>query len=196
VEYEHKYERMRRQRYVDFIDTYCAGFRRGVFLSNGGFDTSFPGASVEDQEFSFRLAKAGHKLVFQPTAVVYHRHQPTLRRYLRRKFLVAYWKVRVLSKHPDKLGGDSHTPQSLKFQILATYALVGCLLVAPIFPPLLMGAGVSLALFLASTVPFVAFALRRDRLVALAAPPLLLLRALAFCGGLVAGALGEVGRRS
>ncbi|MDD2695462.1 MAG: glycosyltransferase family 2 protein, partial [Anaerolineales bacterium] len=58
-EYESKYARMRRQASIDFIDTYSAAYRREVFLQNGGFEPAFPVPSVEDQEFSFRLARKG-----------------------------------------------------------------------------------------------------------------------------------------
>lgn len=192
IEYEHKYERMGKRLYIDFIDTYSAGFRRDVFLRYDGFDTSFPTASVEDQEFSFRLAKDGHKMVFQPRAVVYHTHQPTFKGYLRRKFFVAYWKVRVLIRHPRRLGTDSHTPQSLKSQLFWMYLFGGCLLAAMIFPRLLLGAGISFVLFLLSTLPFVAFAFQRDKAVALVTPAIFFLRALVFCSGLLTGTISLI----
>jgi cellulose synthase/poly-beta-1,6-N-acetylglucosamine synthase-like glycosyltransferase len=77
-EYQDKYDRTARRRAIDFIDTYSAGYRRAVFLENGGFETAFPVPSVEDQEFSFRLAEKGYRLVFAPDAVVYHQHDSTL----------------------------------------------------------------------------------------------------------------------
>ena len=58
----------RRRTQIDFIDTYSAGYRREIFLENGGFDPIFTTASVEDQEFSFRLAQKGYRLVFVPGA--------------------------------------------------------------------------------------------------------------------------------
>jgi glycosyltransferase involved in cell wall biosynthesis len=195
VEYEHKYERMRRRPQIDFVDTYSAAFRRDLFLSYNGFDTSFPSASVEDQEFSFRLAENGHKMVFQPTAAVFHRHQPDFARYLRRKFYVAYWKVRVLLKHPKKVGGDAHTPASLRLQIVLTYAFAAALLAAFLFPRALILAGLILVAFLASTLPFVFFARGRDPSVARLAPGVLFLRSIAFCAGLIAGAFGRITRR-
>jgi GT2 family glycosyltransferase len=42
--------------------------------SVGGFDESFPGAAGEDVDLSFRLRRLGHKLYFDPQAVVLHRH--------------------------------------------------------------------------------------------------------------------------
>ena len=31
IEYEHKYERMKKFKYIDFIDTYSAGYRKDIF---------------------------------------------------------------------------------------------------------------------------------------------------------------------
>ena len=61
LEYEYKYARMRNQASIDFIDTYSAAYRKEVFIQNGGFDESFRVPSVEDQEFSFRLARKGYQ---------------------------------------------------------------------------------------------------------------------------------------
>jgi len=127
AEYEDRYDRMRPLKAIDFVDTYSAGYRRDVFLASGGFDTCFPTASVEDQEFSFRLAEAGRRLVFVPDAQVFHTHDRTLGEYIRRKFWIGYWKVRVMREHPGKLVRDSHTPQVLKLQM--GLAALGALLV-------------------------------------------------------------------
>ena len=123
IEYEERYDQMRRLAWIDFIDTYSAAYRRPVFVANGGFNTCFPGdSSGEDQELSFRLAESGHKMVFVPEAQVYHRHPATLRAYVRRKYKTGYWKALVLRLHPGKAVEDSHTPGSLKLQLVAVAA--------------------------------------------------------------------------
>ncbi|MFQ5886888.1 MAG: glycosyltransferase, partial [Anaerolineae bacterium] len=61
LEYEDKYDLMRKERYIDFVDTYSAAYRKEVFNNNEGFDPAFPRASGEDTEFSYRLAERGHK---------------------------------------------------------------------------------------------------------------------------------------
>ena len=57
LEYESRYQIMERLRYIDFVDTYSAGYRRDVLLRHGGFDERL--RFVEDQELSFRLARSG-----------------------------------------------------------------------------------------------------------------------------------------
>jgi glycosyltransferase involved in cell wall biosynthesis len=188
IEYEERYERMARLTTLDFVDTYSAAYRRDIFVENGGFDTSFPVASVEDQEFSFRLAQRGYRMVFVPRARVCHwAHPDSLGTYWRRKFKIGFWKVKVLRRYPGKLWRDSHTPQSLKAQMALLAAGGPCLVGGCIWPPLAWGAGVAAALFLATAIPFLLMAWRKDRAVALISPPLLAVRALALGMGILAG---------
>lgn len=189
LEYEDKYRRMARRRYIDFIDTYSAGYRRDIFLRYGGFDESFPRANVEDQEFSFRLAADGHKMVFQPRAVVCHHHAANLPAYVRKKFWIGFWKVKVHLRHPSKAVDDSHTPPVLKLQIFLLGLVCAGLIAGIPWRPGWMLAGASLAAFLASTIPFCVRAWPRDRAVALLAPAFLLARAGALGFGLAAGIL-------
>jgi lipopolysaccharide/colanic/teichoic acid biosynthesis glycosyltransferase/GT2 family glycosyltransferase len=189
LEYEKKYARMRHRDQIDFVDTYSAGYRRDVFLANDGFEARFSTSSVEDQEFSFRLARKGYRLVFLPEAVVFHVHDATASEYWRRKFNIGYWKALLLRWHPERAVRDSHTPQVLKVQILLAGLLCLSTLVAVLWRQALLGSAALLALFLLSTVPFVVRALRRDVPVASVAPLLLLVRSLALGLGLVAGFL-------
>jgi cellulose synthase/poly-beta-1,6-N-acetylglucosamine synthase-like glycosyltransferase len=186
-EYEERYELMARQRWIDFIDTYSAGYRRAVFLDQGGFDTLYPNASVEDQELSFRLAERGCKMVFNPQAIVYHQHPKTLAAYFGRKFNIGCWKMRVLRTHPGKAVSDSHTPQTLKAQIVLVVTTVVLALVGMWRAPCWFAAAVSFLLLLASVTPFSLRTLRKDTPVALVSPFLLLVRALALGLGMVAG---------
>jgi glycosyltransferase involved in cell wall biosynthesis len=197
AEYEDRYDRMRALEAIDFVDTYSAGYRRDIFLASGGFDTSFPTASVEDQEFSFRLAEAGHRLVFVPDAQVFHIHDRTLGEYARRKFWIGYWKVRVMREHPDKLVRDSHTPQVLKLQV-GLAALGGLLVVGGVLTPassfepsrwLTLAGPLAWATLLISGLPFLAKLLRRDPAVVFVAPLLLFVRAWALGLGFLAGLL-------
>ena len=87
AEYEDRYDRMSGQPQIDFIDTYSAAYRREVFCQNGGFDSVFTTASVEDQEFSFRLAQKGYKMVFEPSAQVNHIHDVNIADYLASQIL-------------------------------------------------------------------------------------------------------------
>ena len=192
---------------IDFIDTYSAAYRRDIFLANGGFDPAFP--IDEDQEFSFRLNEKGYRLVFVPEAQVYHRHNPTLRAYIRRKYLIGLWKVPVARRHPGRAVKDSHTPQALKAQmglagmtavallIAALAWLVGGLTGWPVRPlglsASVMAAGAASA-FLLTEIPFLGKAWRRDRGIILPAVGLLWVRALALGIGFATGLIRFRGR--
>ena len=187
LEYEDRYARMSRQRHIDFVDTYSAAYRREVFDANQGFDTVFPTASVEDQEFSFRLARRGYRMVFVPDAIVYHRHDRTLGEYWSRKFGIGYWKVLLLRRHPEKAVRDSHTPQVVKVQIGLAGLSVLALAASAFFTPALWLALALSGLFALSAIPFIVRTARRDPIVGLAALPMLAVRAVALGTGLTIG---------
>jgi lipopolysaccharide/colanic/teichoic acid biosynthesis glycosyltransferase/glycosyltransferase involved in cell wall biosynthesis len=187
-EYEDKYDRLARQTQIDFIDTYAAAYRRYQFLENGGFDPIFPRASVEDQEFSFRLAQKGYRMVFIPTAIVYHRHDRTLGEYARRKYNIGYWKALLIRWHPEKIAYDSHTPQTLKIQIILLGLVGMALAIWPFWPSFGSYSVIALALmFGLSAVPFSIKVLRRDPAILPIIFPALVMRAAALGAGLVTG---------
>jgi len=186
LEYEDKCDRMRGLASIDFVDTYSAAYRREVFRAAGGFDPSF--RIDEDQELSFRLAEAGHRLVFVPEALVFHTHVSRIWDYARRKFWIGYWKVRVVRAHPGKLVRDSHTPQALKLQ-MGLAALGALLLVGGWWDARLAWAGLAawIALIL-SGLPLYAKVWRRDRPVLRIAPLMVFVRAWALGLGFLLGA--------
>ncbi|MCI0395412.1 MAG: sugar transferase [Chloroflexi bacterium] len=204
IEYEDKYDRLRKQRRIDFIDTYSAAYRRSVLLANDGFDENFP--YLEDQELSFRLAARGYEMVFQPSAVVYHLHSQTIPGYFRKKFTIGYWKAQVVRRFPGRGVQDSHTPQVMKVQMglmaliyfLALATLLSLWAALPLVALALLF--VVVAVFLLSAAPFVGKAWAKDRTVALAAPLLLAVRAtalgLGYTWGLVRPRPGISGEES
>ncbi len=185
LEYEDKCDRMRGLETIDFVDTYSAAYQREVFCSAGGFDPTF--RIDEDQELSFRLAEAGHRLVFAPEAQVFHTHVNQVGAYARRKFWIGYWKVRVVREHPDKLVRDSHTPQALKLQ-MALAALGALLLAGGMWKGWLALAGLAAwGGLILSGLPFYAKVRRRDRPVLKIAPLMLFVRAWALGLGFLLG---------
>lgn len=192
LEYEDKYGLMRKERYIDFIDTYSAAYRKEVFNNNEGFDPAFPRASGEDIEFSYRLAERGYKMIFVPRAIVFHRHAHSVSEYLGRKFYVGYWRVLMYRKHPGKIWKDSHTPQLLKIQVglaLLFFALCPLALLRHEF---LLAPAITIVLFLATALPFMVKSWPKDRAVSILSPLLLFLRACAVGFGFMAGLLGRL----
>lgn len=178
IEYEDKYDLLLKQPRIDFIDTYAAAYRRDQLLAHGGFDERM--TYLEDQELSFRLAAQGCAMVYQPDAVVYHLHSNTLAKYMRKKFVIGYWKAQVVRRFPERLVKDSHTPQVQKLQMVLAAGILALLALALLLPPALLAAGLGLLVFALTAVPFIRKAWSKDTAVALTAPFFLLARALAL----------------
>jgi cellulose synthase/poly-beta-1,6-N-acetylglucosamine synthase-like glycosyltransferase len=190
AEYEDRYDRMRNQPQIDFVDTYSAAYRRSIFLASGGFDSTFRTASVEDQELSFRLTSQGYRLLFVPEARVYHQHDHSISEYLRRKFYIGYWKTLVVRRYPERIVRDSHTPQSLKVQIMLVAGMLGLLplgIVTGRWVWRLIPFGIAGVLL--SAAPFLRKLAYRSPALALHGVLMILLRALALGSGLLVGSL-------
>ena len=187
AEYEEKYGRLARKPYINFVDGYSAAFRRSVFVATGGFDESFPLASVEDREFSLRLSRGRGLMVFNPRAVVSHRHVASFAGYAAKKFKYGRWGVRILRDMPAEFIGDDHTPPSQRWQVLLMGALPAALVASLLWSPwaALGWAGV----FWGSSLPLMQRAWARSWRVGLATLPLVFLRALGLACGLAWGAV-------
>lgn len=196
AEIEERYQRMkRRASKLDWIGSYSAAYRKNDFSAAGGFDESFPKASGEDPELSYKLQEKGHKLVFNPKAIVYHAHPDSLVKYFRTKFYRGFYRVPLYKKHAGKAVRDSYTPQTLKIQIVLMYATSVFLLLFALttlagIQQIHFGlSALTLGLFFISTIPLTLFALRRDFAVGFITPFMIFVRTLAFCTGLITGAL-------
>lgn len=190
AEYHEKYGRLARSEWIDFVDTYSAGYRQDAFREHGGFDPTF--LLDEDQEFSFRLAASGYGLKFAPGAAVYHQHPATAWDYAWRKVRLARWKVWVSMVHPAKVIRDSYTPWTQKAQIaallLTTMSVV--LAVLGVIPWLFVLA--SAVMGLVFSVPLVVSSRQQGWLVVIIAPAMIGLRALALATGLVWGIVDRI----
>ncbi|MEK7196076.1 MAG: glycosyltransferase [Nitrospirota bacterium] len=187
-EYEDKYRYMQKDKYIDFIDTYSAGFKREIFLEMRGYDTEFPVACAEDVELSFRLSKKGYKMIFNPNAVVYHIHPARLKDYLRKKYKFAYWRIVAVKENPGKIIKDSHTPQIMKLQVLFPPAVLGSALLAIAYNSLMYFSLLCFFVFILTTIPFTIRTGKKDLMVGLISPVFLFLRSLSqflgICGGI------------
>lgn len=189
VEYLTKYEIMKKSKYIDFVDTYSAGYRSWIFEKEGKFNTNFKVASGEDTEYSYRLSEKGYKMVLNSKAVIYHVFCTSLLSYLKRKFKIGYWRILLYKIHPKKMFVDSHTPNTLKIQVflflLSIPTVFGILFSSDFFKLHLS----LLFLYLISCIKFIFFSLRKDFLVGVVSPFLLILRSAALGIGLIAGSV-------
>jgi len=198
IEIEQRYEKMKKSKAIDWIGSYSAAYRREDFFGTNGFDESFPKASGEDPELSYKLAKSGKKLLFNPSAIVYHVHPDSLWKYLKVKYFRAYYRILLYSKHTDKIVSDSYTTGAIKFQVFAAFA--GLVLVIATVPLAFAGyfelavlAGIISTIIaglgLLSTLEFTFYAWPKDKGVAIASLLIIPLRTIAFQIGMVFGTI-------
>lgn len=195
LEFEERFEMLKKVEYIDMVDTYSAGFRRNIFEKMGGFDTSFPEANSEDLDLSYRMSYAGHKMVFNPFATVGHLNHPdSISRYAKIKFSRGYWRMVVYKRFPGKAVKDTYTPQTLKLQILAFLLIAGSIpftAVAPAYGVYMLI--LSVAIFILLSIPFALMALKKDPLLAFLSPAFLFLRAVSIGSGALWGVLRTKG---
>ena len=191
VEFEERYVKLARSASIDFVDSHAAAFRKQVFLEVGGFDPHFPVANNEDVDLSYKIARIGYKMVFNPHAIIYHYHPSEMRTYLRIKFFRAYWRMLVYRRFPEKILSDSYTPQTMKLQIvtlaLCLLSVLG-ILVSSLFVPI---TAYLAGLFFITTTPFLVRTLKSDPGLIGFAFFALILRSLAFGFGILGGFLSQ-----
>jgi len=186
IEYEVKCETLKKEQYIDFVDTYSAAYRRDIFLKEGGFDAIYTTASGEDSELSYKLATRGYKLVAVPDAIVFHQHPNTLIKYIKKKYRNAFWRVVTWGKYPSKMIKDSHTPNSYKLEVLLSPLLLFSILLSFFWPPLLWASALLIGVFLLNEIKFLKVVKQSDPELLTMAPFYLYLRGLAAGVGAIA----------
>lgn len=83
--------------------------RRSVFEQVGGFNSLYRNASGEDNDLSYKICKAGHKICFEPDSLVAHHHPISVKKYLGEQYRHGFWRVMVYQSHPDMMKGDDYT---------------------------------------------------------------------------------------
>jgi GT2 family glycosyltransferase len=191
---------MKKKKTIDFVGTFSAAYKKSIFQEEGGFDTSFPMASGEDPELSYRIAKK-HKIIFQPSAFVWHPHPESLMYFLKQKFWRVYWRYLMYNKHKNKMLGDSYTPitslLSMGIQVLSVgfiflLAILSFFIVVPI-------QFLFLILFLVIAIPNIQFSFwvwKYDKTITFVSPIIFFLRNIAFALGAVVGGINYLIRKS
>lgn len=192
MEFDYRYAQVRAHRYIDFIDSGTAAYRRDVFLKNGGFDPRL--FDAEDVDLSYRLSEQDYRMAFAADAMVYDAHPESLIDYLRRKFTYAYWRSFVYAKYPRKIASDSRTPQTQKLQAGLAGLFSLTMLAIPFWREAAWIAGLTALIFLLTTLPFVAKFFRRNWKVTLVAPVIIGLAAFAVGAGILWGVIVQQAR--
>jgi len=191
LEIQSRYEKMAKEKYIDFIGSYSAAYDKKVFLDAGGFDESFPIASGEDTDLAFKICKTGKKMVLAPKAKLWHLHPNTWKKYFRVKYLRAYWRTKVYRKHSDKIVNDSYTSKMMKAQIGLACLTVLCALLSLLNHAFLFWSGIFAILIFLTALPFAFWAMRIDFPAGIASIFTTFARSFVFAAGFIMGIIRE-----
>jgi succinoglycan biosynthesis protein ExoA len=138
------------------VDTVPYGtFRPHVFELAGLFDESL--VRNQDDEFNFRLRRAGGRIVLDPSIRIFYTPRGSFRRLFRQYFEYGLWKPVVMRKHGSVVSVRSLAP------ILFLLSLVGLAVVAPFSRIALLALVVEVSLYLLGALAFGVLALRAKR---------------------------------
>lgn len=185
LEFDDRYLLMSNYEKIDLVATYSAGFAKDIFLANHGFDPNFPKANNEDTEFSYRLSKAGYKLVFASKAFVYHQHPSTLLAYLRTKFWRGYWRMEVYKNYPQKAIKDKYTTNNLKIQVISLLVALFALLMTIFWTQMSIFVLIFILLALFSSIPSAFRLVKSNEITGFLIPFFYFFRSLALALGII-----------
>jgi len=123
---------------LDDLLTGQLSLSRAAFEGVGGFDTSFTRDGMfggEDIDFGYRLARAGHRIVFAEDAVSHQRFVVDPAQYLRRARDAGRASAELIAKHPEReadLGRRTRLPPGLRRYAMGALALAPAPLSAPL----------------------------------------------------------------
>jgi GT2 family glycosyltransferase len=80
-----------------------------------------------DNDMSYRLGKAGYRLVFRRDAVCDHYWKADLVTYIRQQYRSAFGRMQLVRKHPERMAGDSVSGLRMILQVPLTLLMVLCL---------------------------------------------------------------------
>lgn len=105
----------------EYVDTVAFGaYKREVFKEIGLFDEEL--ARNQDDEFNYRLRKAGGKIFITPQIRSYYYSRATLKKLWKQYFWYGFWKVRVLQKHPRMMRLRQFVPPTFVLSIILSLA--------------------------------------------------------------------------
>jgi glycosyl transferase family 2 len=134
----------RLERCVDHVCTGNTLYRKSALVAVGLFDESL--GYGYDNCMSYRLGRAGYRLVQCPEATGLHRWRADLRGYLLQQFGVATGRLDLIEKYPDRVAGDQVSGLGMILHAAATALALASLVVGVLCLALGAGAAVPLGL--------------------------------------------------
>jgi len=148
---------------TDYLGSFNVSYRRRVLEEVGGFNKSFKHASGEDNDLSYRVKKAGYKLIFDKNIEVAHYYQTDLLKYLKEQYRHGYWRMKLYRLHPYMAKGDSYAGILDFVQPPLGMAIIGTLIASFFYRPIFSVAFLLVALLLLLQLPITLKAAIRNR---------------------------------
>ncbi len=125
LDLEQRYARL--DRATDHVCTGNTAYRRAALDAVGGFDESL--GYGYDNDVSYRLRAAGHRLAHCHQATSRHRWRDSLVGYWRQQYGFGYGRLDLVARHPARIGGDAVSPTAMMLHPVLLAVAWACLLV-------------------------------------------------------------------
>ena len=139
----------------------CGAIRREIFLDIGGFDENYQRPSIEDIELGYRLKKAGHQIPLCKDITVKHLKRWDIISMLKADFFYRAIPWTELILRERRFTNDLNIGYSERFSVVLAYGLLGALLGAIWWVPLLAVAALIMVALLVINAPFYRFFLKK-----------------------------------
>jgi hypothetical protein len=136
----------------DFTNHVCTGntvYRKSALTGVGLFDEAL--GYGYDNDISYRLVEAGHRLAFRPGATSAHHWRDDFSGYVRQQYGFGYGRLDLVARHRRRAGGDNvsrvammlHAPAMLLALGAAAIALAGAFAGRPVGPAAWIALGIA-----------------------------------------------------
>lgn len=144
---EYRYWRIK-SKYTKHLSTCAVIYRKEALTRVGLFNTALKYGY--DNDMSYRIGKAGYKLVLQKGVKVFHRWRDTFKGYFKQQLNVSYATLQVIGgEHPDMKFGDEVANVREFIHVPVTLVILLSLILGIVWgPSLLLAAALLFILFL------------------------------------------------
>lgn len=167
--------------------TFSAAFRKELLEQVGGFDVTYKKATAEDFDLCFAIRKTGHKIIYEPKAIVWHYHKESFLRYIKSQFWHAVWRVYLYNKHKEMVKGDQYTPITTLIQVPIALLFLVSLVPAFLIEKMYIIPMIFFGILMTLTIPFIEYEIRKNPVIAMVGLFMQLIRNIVWAVGFACG---------
>lgn len=182
-----RFRQSRLGREIEGTGTFSAAFRKKLLEQVGGFDETYRGATAEDFDLGYAIRETGHKIIYEPEAIVGHYHKEDFLKYIKGQFWHAVWRVYLYSKYKDMGKGDQYTPLYVLIQVPLALLFLVSLVPAFFIEKAYIIPVLFISILMALTIPFIKYEIRENILIGVLGVFMQLIRNTVWAVGFVCG---------